>query len=96
MSPKVAARDTWMTASSGPGRLSISARSSWGGSSEASPTPHLAAHSMLPLPPAPARGTHLLPVGLSRLGEVPCLGEQVPQLLTDAHGALRVAALGLL
>lgn len=40
--------------------------------------------------------TYLLLVCLSRPGEVACLGEQVPQLLTDGHGALRVTALGFL
>lgn len=98
MSPKVVARDTWMMASSGPGRPRSSAKCSWGGSdSEASAASHLASLGChRPFPPTLAGDAHLLLVGLSRLGEVACLGEQVPQLLADAHGTLRVAALRLL
>lgn len=92
MSPKVVARDTWMTASSGPGLFNNSAKCSCGEAvSVKAPLvaqPHKEAN--------PAALTYLLPICICRLGEVACLGEQIPQLLADAHGTLRVTPLRLL
>ena len=88
-----------MTASSGPGLLSSSAKYSCGGSdSEARAASHPTSPEChdRPFPPAPAGDAHLLLVGLGRLGEVACLREQVPQLLADAHGTLGVTGLRLL
>lgn len=81
-----------MTASSGPGLFNNSAKCSCGEAVSVKALlvaqPHKEAN--------PAALTYLLPKCICRLGEVACLGEQIPQLLEDAHGTLRVTPLRLL